>query len=155
MGGIKRLAFANFEDIASVAVTSNKISAITMESSAKFKEYALPKNTASYTTALQKDETAGTFFYQTTLNILLNRMSTTSRVEIAALAQNELVALVEDGNGVWWFLGKDEALSSTSGDVAVTGAQRTERNGYNLSLVDNSKELPYEVDDSIVAALIA
>lgn len=154
MGGIKRIAFANYEDVTSVSVTTNKISTITMASSAKFKEYALPKNTASFTSALQKDENAGTFFFQTTLNLLLNRMSTTNRVEIVALAQNELVALVEDGNGVWWYLGKDEAMSSTAGDVAATGTTRTERNGYNLSFVDNSKELPYEVDADIVEALI-
>lgn len=154
MGGIRRVLFANFEDVTAVAVTSNKISAITMASSAKFKEYYLPKYTANYVTNQQKDDAAGTNFYQTTLSILLNRMDTTKRVEISALSQNDLVAIVEDSNGVYWYLGKDEPVTSVAGDVATTGTARTDRNGFQVTLVDNALELLYEVDADIIDDLL-
>lgn len=154
MGGIKRVLFANKEDVTSVAVTTNKITTITMASSKTFKEYALPKYTGNFTTALQKDESAGNFFYQSTLNFSFNRMETTKRIEIMALAQNDLVAIVEDSNGVFHFFGKDEPLSAVSGDVAMTGTARTDRNGYGIALQDNSLELPYEVDADIIDDLL-
>lgn len=154
MGGIKRVLFANSEDVTAVAVTTNKITTITMASTAKFKEYSLPKYTGNFTTALQKDEAAGNLFYQSTLNFSFNRMETTKRMEIAVLAQNDLVAIVEDMNGVYHYFGKDEPLSAIAGDVAMSGTARTDRNGYGIALQDNSKELPYEVDADIIAALI-
>lgn len=154
MGGIRRVLFANSEDVTAVAVTTNKISTITMATSAKFKEYHLPKYTANFVTNQQKDDAAGTNFYQTTLQILLNRMDTTKRVEIAALSQNELVAIIEDSNGIYWYLGKDEPVTSVAGDVAQTGTARTDRNGFQVTLVDNALEMPYEVDSDIIDDLL-
>lgn len=155
IGGVKRILAASSVDVSSVTVTDNKISAITMASTAKFHEYALPKGTANFSTTINRDESTGAHFYTTTLLMQVNRMNTQKRVEMNALAQNDLVFIVEDMNGAYWYLGKDEAVTATSGDAAGTGTSRTDRNGYGLSFVDNSKELPFEVLDSIVDALVA
>ena len=40
MGGIVEAYIANFADVTGVTVTDNKVSAVTMASSAKFKKYA-------------------------------------------------------------------------------------------------------------------
>lgn len=154
IGGVKRILAASHDDITGVTVTSGVITAISMASSAKFYEYALPKGTASFVTANNKDETSGAFFFTTTLAMVLNRMSTDKRTEMMALAQNDLAFIVEDANGVFWYLGKDEPVSAASGDAAQTGTARTDRNGYALNFIDNSKELPFEVDADIVDALL-
>lgn len=154
MGGVKRVLFANADDVTAVTVSNDKVSAITMATSAKFKEYALPKGTANFVTTLNKDEANGTMYYATTLALVFNRMMTNKRVEISALAQNDLVAIVEDMNGLYWLMGKDEPLTSTSGDVAQSGTARADRNGYAISFIDNSKEMPYEVDADIIDALV-
>ena len=78
----------------------------------------------------------------------------TRAVAINALAQNELVAIVKDANNKFWYLGMNEAVTATTGD-GVTGTARGDRNGYSITLQDNSHEMPYEVNPEIVAALVA
>jgi hypothetical protein len=90
----------------------------------------------------------------TDLVVVFNRMETSKRVEITALAQNDLILVVKDANGKYWLLGKDEPVRATAGD-GLTGTARADRNGYSITLQDNSHEMPYEVEASIVAALLA
>jgi hypothetical protein len=80
-------------------------------------------------------------------------METAKRVEMSALAQNELVLVVKDANGKYWLLGKDEPVMATAGE-GVTGTARGDRNGYSITLQDTSLEMPYEVKSDIVEALI-
>ena len=88
------------------------------------------------------------------LVLVFNRMETSKRVEISALAKNDLVAIVKDANGKYWYLGKDEPVGATAGD-GLTGTARADRNGYSITLQDNSLEMPYEVEASIIDALVA
>ena len=80
-------------------------------------------------------------------------METAKRVEISALAVNDLVAIVKDANGIYWYLGYDEPVNASAGD-GQTGTARGDANRYTITLQDNSKEMPMEVDSTIVAALI-
>jgi hypothetical protein len=94
----------------------------------------------------------GTRFVATDVIVVFNRMETAKRVEMVALAQNDLVLIVEDANSKFWLLGKDEPVKATAGD-GLTGTARADRNGYSLTFQDNSLELPYEVNESIIAGL--
>jgi len=153
MGGIVEALIANRDDVASVAVTSNVISAITMVGSAKFKRYAFARNTGSLSSNYTIDQATGVRYVASDLVLQFNRMETAKRVEISALAQNDLVVIVKDANGLYWYLGKDEAVNATAGD-GLTGTARGDRNGYSITLQDNSLEMPYEVDADIVDALV-
>ena len=81
------------------------------------------------------------------------KMDTAKRIEMSALSVNELVAIVKDANGIYWYLGMDEAISATAGDGA-TGTARGDGNRYTITLQDNSSTFPYEVDSTIIAGLI-
>lgn len=154
MGGIVEALIANFDDISEVTITDNKVSAITMASSAKFHRYSFARNTGSLTSNYTIDPATGVRFVASDLVLQFNRMETTKRVEISALAQNDLVVIVKDANGKYWFLGKDEPVNATAGD-GLTGTARADRNGYSITLQDNSLEMPYEVVATIVDALVA
>jgi hypothetical protein len=80
-------------------------------------------------------------------------METAKRVEITALAQNELVLIIKDANGKYWLLGKDEPVMATAGE-GVSGTARSDRNGYSITLQDTSLEMPYEVEADVVAGLL-
>ena len=80
-------------------------------------------------------------------------METQKRVEITALALGDLVCIVKDANGKYWYLGKDEPVNASAGD-GQTGTARGDANRYTITLHDESREMPYEVDASIVDALI-
>ena len=153
MGGITEVLLANREDVSSVTANSGKISEITMASSAKFKKYSFARNTGSMTSTYTIDQASGVKYVTTDLLLQFNRMETAKRVEISALAINDLVAIVKDANGIYWYLGYDEPVNASAGD-GQTGTARGDANRYTITLQDNSKEMPMEVDSTIIAALI-
>lgn len=159
MGGIVRVLLANRDDVSAITVTDGEITAITMVSSgtppvaATFKEYLFRPQTGSMKSERQIDEAAGTNYVQTLLALVFNRMETSKRLEIEALALADAVAIVEDANGKYWYLGKDHPLHMSAGG-GETGTARGDRNAYTTTLQDDSLEFPNEVDPDIVAALL-
>lgn len=154
MGGIVEALIANFADVSSVSVTDNQISTISMASSAKFKRYSFAKNTGNLTSTYNLDPASGVRYVSSELLLQFNRMETTKRVEITALALGDLAVIVKDANGKYWYLGKDAPVNASAGD-GQTGTARGDANRYTITLQDESLEMPYEVDSSIVDALVA
>lgn len=154
MGGIVEVMFANKEDVKEVTLAEDLLTAITMAESKKFVKFQFARNTGSMSSNYTIDPTTGVKFVTTDLVLVFNRMETSKRVAIKALMQNDLVAIVKDANGKYWYLGYDEPLNATAGD-GLTGTARADRNGYSATLQDNSHEMPYEVNPDIVAALVA
>ena len=156
VGGVREVYIANYDDVSAVTLdeTSNMIKTITMADTAKFKKYAFKKNTSSMTSTLNVDPANGVNFVQTDLTVVFAKQETVKRMEIAKLSLGELRVIVLDANGKYWFLGKEEFVSATSG-TAETGTNRQDGNRYSIVLTDYSSSYPYEVDPTIVADLIA
>ena len=154
MGGIVEALIANFDDVTSVTITEGIIGTVSMASSAKFKRYSFAKNTGNLTSTYNLDPASGVRFVTSELLLQFNRMETAKRVEITALALGDLAIIVKDANGKYWYLGKDEPVNASAGD-GQTGTARSDANRYTITLQDNSLEMPYEVDASIVDALVA
>ncbi len=154
LGGIKRVLLANADDVTGVTLTDSIITAITMGSGKVFYEYQFRANTGSLTSNYQVPDTGASPYVQTDLVMAFNRMETAKRVSIIALAQADLVGIVEDMNGKYWYLGYDNPLRLSAG-AALSGQQRSDRNGYDVTLVDESRELPYEVNAGIIAGLLS
>lgn len=156
VGGIREVYIANFDDVTAIEVdaTSNMIDTITMETGKKFYKYLFKKNTSSLTSTLNVDPTAGVNFVQSDLALVFAKQETTKRMEIAKLSLGELRVIVKDANGKFWFLGYEEFVSATAG-TAETGVNRTDGNRYTITLTDYSSSYPYEVDPTIIDALVA
>lgn len=154
VGGIAQVLLANFDDVTGVTVSDDIITAISMANSAKFKKYDFRPNTGSMTSTMQRNLENGSLYWQTDLVLAFSKMETVKRIEINAMAINDMVAIVKDMNGKYWYLGKDEPIIATAGD-GQTGTARADRNGYGITLQDNSRQTPFEVDESIIDALIA
>ena len=144
MGGIKAVYLANKADVDAITVASDKITGITMAASAKFHKYEFARRTGSLSSNWQVNVENGTKFVQTDLLLVFNRMETTKRVEIAAMAAGMLCAIVEDNNGVFHYLGAEAPLEISTGD-GLTGTALADRNGYSITLQDQSLGLPMEV----------
>lgn len=153
LGGIKRVLIANADDIDAVTIVSEQVTAITMLNSAKFVEFNFRPHTGSLTSTWQINNENGTNYIQSLLVMAFNRMETTKRVAVMALAQADCVAIVEDMNGAYWYLGYDHPMFINAGN-APTGTALADRNGYNITLEDDSKALPYEVDSAIISGLL-
>ena len=143
-GGIVEAYIANFADVESTAVTGGKITAIAMAGTAKFHRYQFRKETGSLSSNYTIDQATGANYVVSDLVLVFNRMETTKRVEIAALALGELAVIVKDGNGAYWYLGREEGVTASAGD-GLTGTARGDRNGYSITLQDVSSEMPLEV----------
>ena len=153
MGGIIEALIAPFDDVTAVTITDGVISAITMASSKKFKKYNFAKNTGNLTSTYNIDPASGVRYVTSDLLLQFNRMETTKRVEITALAMSDLVVICKDANGKYWYLGKDEPVNASAGD-GQTGTARGDANRYTITLQDESQEMPYEVDASIIDGLL-
>lgn len=153
MGGIIEALIAPFDDVTAVTITDGVISAITMASSKKFKKYNFNKNTGNLTSTYNIDPASGVRYVTSDLLLLFNRMETTKRVEITALAMSDLAVIVKDANGKYWYLGKDEPVNASAAD-GQTGTARGDVNRYSITLQDTSLEMPYEVSDSIIEGLL-
>ena len=81
MGGILEVLLANKSEV-TPSISSGKVTAIAMVSSAKFHKYQFSPETASMSSNLQVNAQNGTKYWQTDLLMVFNRMETTKRVEI-------------------------------------------------------------------------
>lgn len=119
----------------------------------KFIEIVVPKGVASLASTLNSDPTSGNNFVANTLTIALNRMDTSKRMAVAAVAISEVIAIVEDNNGKFWLVGYDEPLTANGGDSG-TGTAKTDRNGYGLTLVSEETTYPMEVARELISSSI-
>lgn len=153
VGGIASVFIANAEEVSSVTVADGKISDIKMADTKKFKSYAFRRGTGSMSSTLNVDPTSGVNYVSTELLLQFNRMEVTKRVEMAALAVNDLAVIVKDANGKYWYLGLDEPVTASAGD-GQTGTARGDANRYTITLLDNSKSFPCEIDETVVESLV-
>lgn len=154
LGGIKRVWITQYSDVKSVVVgEDNKIESITLEAEAEWYEYQFRKATGSLTSTLNVDESAGVNYVSNELSLVFTKMETTKRIEIAALSIGQLAVVVEDSNGHYWFLGKDDYVSVSAG-TGVTGTAKGDQNAYTLTLSTDSDSYPYELSAKAIAAIV-
>jgi hypothetical protein len=155
MGGIKEVYIAKSADVSAVTLNTegSQIATITMESTAKFKTYKFRKGTANMTSTAASDEAIGNFSVTTELALQFSKMETSKRLEIMAMCLEDVVVIVHDFNGRYWYLGYDFPVTATAA-TAQTGTAATDLNGYNVTLSDTSAEFPFEVPADIIEDLV-
>jgi hypothetical protein len=155
MGGIKEVYIAKAGDVTTVTLNTegSQIATITMDPSAKFRTYKFNKGTASMTSTAASDVTIGTFSVTTELALQFSKMETSKRLEIMALCLEDVVVIVKDFNGKYWYLGYDFPVGATAA-TGVTGTAQADLNGYTVTLTDSSAEFPYEIPADIIDGMI-
>lgn len=126
----------------------------TAETTDAWVQYKFRKNTGSMTSNLNLDETNGVSYIETDLVMMFSKMETRKRTEMVALAKGEVACLVKDSNGLYWFLGYNEGVTTNAG-VGQTGQQKTDGNYYQVTLRDSSEDYPYEVAKSLGDSIAA
>ena len=139
VGGLKRIFLLEKSYVTSVSLSSpgDTISAINTTGSppANFYEFVFNKNTSSYTENQTSDQASGRDLYEQTINLVLNRREKTKRDVILLLGQRKnLVAVVEDNNGVYWYFGESFGLNLTTNNGG-SGVQKSDPNQYVIILV--------------------
>lgn len=147
MGGIKHVWLADYVDnAAGVDSATTEVTGFT--SAATWHKYYFRKNTASMTSTLNIDDANGVNYVSTELALVFSKMDTTKRIEMAALATADVMAVVEDANGVRYFLGEENPVACTAGG-GETGTAKGDGNRYTLTLTDENKSYPRIIAASV------
>lgn len=156
-GGVKNVYIVNFDDVTAIALdnasTASTVTGFTMASGATWHKYAMRRNTASMTSTLNFDETAGVNYVSTDVVIRFNKLNTPQRIEMSALVLAETRVVVEDANGKFWLLGKDEPCVPSAG-TAQTGTQKTDGSYYELTLQSSDDTWPLELSAEAIAEVV-
>lgn len=154
-GGIKELYLIDEASVGEITYDTEgkKITAINILDDAKFKTYRFRKGTSSMTSTMNTDEAAGTLSVQTNVELQFSKMETSKRLEIMGMCLGSMKGIVLDNNGIYWFLGADAPISATAA-TGVTGTAFSDFGGYTVTLTDDSKEFPFEIDKEAIADLI-
>ncbi len=153
VGGIKSLYIIEIDNVSGITEASGTVSAIAKANGGRFYKYNLTKNTAEATETFTDSRENGTSFYAQSVAFVLNKMQVAWRNEISLIAQNRLLCVVEDANGSYWLYGKENGLMREGG-TAKTGMALGDRNGYEITLTGEEKNMAYAVSSGIIAGLI-
>lgn len=148
-GGIREAWIGNYADNA-FQVSGGAITGVS--TAVTFYHYTFNKDTGSFTSTLNVDAANGVNYVSSEINLVFNRMETLKRLEIAALSLGDLVVVVKDANNKYWAFGTEEPVNASAGEAA-TGTARGDRNGYSITLLDNSSSYPMEVTAAAFATM--
>jgi len=150
-GGIKKVLFADFGTIASVAVdSSTKEATITNGSPApSWFEYDV-KGSSSLETTVTSSRENGTTFYTQSLNLTLTYLDAKTQAELQTLAVSRPYAVVVDYYGNSFLCGLENGMELTGGTV-VTGAAAGDLSGFTLTFEGMEETAPYFLDAAVTA----
>ena len=131
-------------DVASGSTAPHSISSITANQGAKMEHYTFAKETGSLNSSITKDEANGTRFWTNQVTLVFSKLEGKKHLEVEALSVEQLVAIIHDSNGKYWYVGYDGYLSATE-STAETGVAYTDRNGYSVTMAAQSAYLPFEM----------
>jgi hypothetical protein len=154
-GGIKKVYLANWEELTYTEDSNGIITGITASSvNFEFHEYTLQKNISMLQENITMTPENETVVYAPEIMIVLNKLDSAKRTEIALIAKSLIVAVVLDMNGKYWLVGKDRGLDLTTA-LRQTGTAQTDRNGTDFTLTGSEPNPFQEITFSAFEALIA
>jgi hypothetical protein len=148
VGGIKEVHFIEKAN-ATFTFTANVVTAITLASTKHWFKYEQIKETSSFTQTFNDNVANATSFVTMELDIVIPKLATATRNEIALLAQNHLYAVVTDRNGLKWLLGYQNGVDRVGG-TAAAGKAMGDLNGYTLKFHATEPVEAFEVTAALV-----
>ena len=149
-GGIKKIWVANYVEDGFTLTTGGTVSGFS--TGVTWYGQELRKGTGSMTSTYNYDEANGSSYWQTDAVIVYSKMQKENRIQTAALAKGDLMAVVMDENGTYFALGVEEPVKATAGE-GTTGSGRSDANQYSITLSDYNSTVPQILDDSAISAL--
>jgi len=154
-GGVSEFYLINYDDLTTVTFTGGTVSSIlTAGVTASFFEYSFRRNTASVAEDLTKDLNTGSAFYSQTATIVLDKIEKTKRDELMLLDQAVIAYIAKHTNGSYWLYGSTDGAYVTT-NVSSTGTQKTDQNGYTITILSEEAERGFPVDPVLGAAIAA
>lgn len=156
VGGIKNIWLADWNDAAPTVVAKRYRATIQTGSNSDpdyvFKLYRIRTGNGSMNSTLNADESNGTVYVQTDLNMKFTKLSEDGRNEVAEILRGNVAAIVETNTGEYYGLGAEHPLTLSAGTVN-TGAAMGDFAGYDITVQDYCSTLPYLLDETLISQL--
>jgi hypothetical protein len=154
VGGIKRIYVTELENKATLTASAGNITAFTLSTGKQFWIYDFDKETAECVEKIQTSVENGTVFYETELKIMLHKRSATLRNELSLLAQNRIMIIILDNNGVYWLMGENNGADLAPSE-STFGKAMGDANGYALTFIAKEGSAMQTVSSGLISTLTA
>lgn len=155
VGGIEAVYITEFANVpqANIAASSGVITAMTCTSGKKFFTYQMEKENATYNNDITVSVENGTTFYQSSLTFTMKKMSASMKNNLKMLAQNRLIIIVKDNNGLYWVLGQTRGIDAT--DIKITsGKGFGDMSGSTITFSGKEPDFDNQLTASLITALL-
>lgn len=153
LGGVRQLWLNRIENVSSFNSVNGLVTQTNIVGST-FKQFHIPPNSTSYNVERNVDSD-GVQEYNHSVSFSISKRLPSKGKELEALAEGneDLIAIIQDFNGLWWILGSDTGLSldSLSGG---SGTSIGEGSNYTMSLSGKQRKLELGVDPNSIANVI-
>tara|TARA_R110001592_G_C12756227_1_gene712450 strand:+ start:50 stop:613 length:564 start_codon:yes stop_codon:yes gene_type:complete len=141
LGSIQNVYFCDFDDLSSFTLTADEVTDAAASGAAiSLYKYEL-KGANSLETNIVSSPDNGTTFFESTLNLVLHKLTKEDNVQIKLLSFSRPRIIVQDMNNNFFLVGKEHGCSVSSG-TAVTGAGFGDMAGYTLGMSASEPLLP-------------
>ena len=157
LGGIKNIYIVDANSVTSSTVSNGVVTAISLSGGDTFKtfQFETRKSTSTFTEEATVTRENGTIFYTQTVQLNIPYREASKRNKLLVLAQAEsLAVIIKDNNDKYWFGGYELGMY-LSANVSESGIAKTDYNGYKVTLLGEEPALAYEVDSTIIAAIVS
>lgn len=151
-GGVSEIYFFNYVKDA-FGVVANVATSIDAGLTTVYK-YEIQGDANTLTESVVVDKKTGTKVNTQTLVAQLKQVNSATNVELDKLLAGRVSAVYKDFNDQYRAIALD-GFNVTATAELVTGGARTDFNGYNVTLVNEAKDLAPSLDASTVTAFIA
>lgn len=134
-------------------ITAISTKAVDSSNPEHFKTFKVRRQTSSLTSTMTTDEAIGTFSVQSDLALQFTKMSTYKSEQLMGLLTEDLAVIVKDRNQKLWYLGYESPVTASAG-TAQTGVAMGDLSGYNVTLTDISRRMPYEVVPTAIESIL-
>ncbi len=153
LGGVKKIYITDFVNVLSVTETTGTLTAITMASGTVFYEFEFNKNTSTFGEVATVSLENGSLFYDQTVTLKIPRREVAKRNVLKLLMQKDLAVIVQDENGLYWYIGETNGANVTE-LPSESGTAKGDFNGYTITMKGQEPEQAPEVDSAIIAGLL-
>jgi hypothetical protein len=118
-----------------------------------YTEFEIRRNTGSYTEDAAIDLVNGSSYVTATISLMFHRrdQAKSQAIKVLGAGQQYLNAIIEDANGKYWYFPYLQLSAVGEG----SGTARADGSKYSVTLIAENDFLAYEVDSTIIAALLA
>lgn len=151
--GVSEVLITEFSNVTALALTANVYTTITMATGTQFRQYVLDNEMGLFNDPLAYTDASGTITYEHQVDFTIKGLTIALKAELKLVAQNKLIMIVKDRNGLYWLAGQEKGMDLMTID-SPSGKVMTDFNGFNLSFKGKSTDYMHTVSSSLIAALL-